>query len=74
MENLVFKGDGNEETGNKIIKVLESLGGINSYKLSGCSMCYYYIYECNDTIYIDCVYEYPFGCILKDINEYTETI
>jgi hypothetical protein len=43
MKKIAIKGDGTEETGKKIIKYLESLGGDNCIYLSGCSLRYYYI-------------------------------
>ena len=45
MENkkIGFKGDGTVETGEKIIKHLKDLGGINYDDLSGAYRSYYYI-------------------------------
>lgn len=45
MEKLCYKSDGTAETGAKIIKKLEELGGVNNYELKGVSYAnpYYFI-------------------------------
>lgn len=43
MEKIAFRGDGTEETGRKIIKTLEKMGGKNPFGLKGTSLNPYWI-------------------------------
>jgi hypothetical protein len=50
MKKIAIKGDGTEETGKKIIKYLESLGGVNTDNRCGDSNGCYYINDMHNAI------------------------
>ena len=71
MNKISLQSDGTIETGKKIINYLETLGGVNLYKLSGAGVrsvgsgAYYYI-DSSNIIRSD--YSIPNGQTLFDIN------
>lgn len=73
MENtkICFKSDGTEETGAKIIKALEELGGINRMVRTGCGSIYIYYYIRKDSI-IDNDDNIPKDYTLKDIHTWKQ--
>lgn len=69
-KKIAFKSDGTKETGKKIIKALEELGGVNNFCLTGQTLCCYYI---NNQNCIDHVFSGELrGYELKDIHTYTK--
>ncbi len=70
MEKICFKSDGTKETGTKIIKTLENLGGVNENHnyATGLKGWIYYIDE--DSNIIDFSDKVPEGYILENVHTF----
>jgi hypothetical protein len=71
-EKICFKSDGTKETGVKIIKTLEELGGVNYHSYEGIDEFSYYCIDSNN--YISVQMSLTDDNILKDIHTWKQEL